>query len=58
MQGIGLLGAFLRLTPFRERAGLSAEQLFEKLEQTLSHYFGKRGARVVADNLAAARRGY
>ncbi len=58
MQGIGLLGAFLRLTPFRERAGLSPEQLFEKLEQTLSHYFGKRGARVVADNLAAARRGY
>src|SRR5574341_712138 len=58
MQGIGLLGAFLRLTPFREHAGLSPEQLFEKLEQTLSHYFGKRGARVVADNLAAARRGY
>ncbi|MDP9263862.1 MAG: 2-oxoacid:acceptor oxidoreductase family protein, partial [Acidobacteriota bacterium] len=58
MQGIGLLGAFLRLTPFRERAGLSAEQLFEKLEQTLHKYFGKRGARVVADNLAAARRGY
>jgi pyruvate-ferredoxin/flavodoxin oxidoreductase len=58
MQGIGLLGAFLRLTPFRERAGLSAEQLFQKLEQTLHKYFGKRGARVVADNLAAARCGY
>jgi pyruvate-ferredoxin/flavodoxin oxidoreductase len=58
MQGISLLGAFLRLTPFREHADLTAVQLFQKLEQTLHKYFGKRGARVVADNLNAARRGY
>ena len=58
MQGIVLLGAFLRLTPFREKAGLDQERLFASLEKTLTKYFGKRGQRVVADNLTAARRGY
>jgi pyruvate-ferredoxin/flavodoxin oxidoreductase len=58
MQGIVLLGAFLRLTPFRELAGLDEERLFAALEATLTKYFGKRGGQVVADNLAAAHRGY
>lgn len=58
MQGIVLLGAFLRLTPFRERAGLSEAQLFEALEKTLRKYFGKRGEQVVADNMTAALRGF
>jgi pyruvate-ferredoxin/flavodoxin oxidoreductase len=58
MQGIALLGAFLRLTPFREQVGLSKDELFARLEKTLTKYFGKRGARVVADNMAVAARGY
>jgi pyruvate-ferredoxin/flavodoxin oxidoreductase len=58
MQGIALLGAFLRLTPFREKAGLDEEKLFGALEKALEKYFGKRGKQVVADNLAAARRGF
>ncbi|HEV2387346.1 MAG TPA: 2-oxoacid:acceptor oxidoreductase family protein [Candidatus Acidoferrales bacterium] len=58
MQGIALLGAFLRLAPFRERAGLSDGDLFGALEKALRKYFGKRGERVVAENLKAARRGY
>ncbi len=58
MQGIALLGAFLRLTPFRESAGLGEIELFSALEKTLEEFFGKRGRRVVEDNLAAARRGY
>jgi pyruvate/2-oxoacid:ferredoxin oxidoreductase beta subunit/Pyruvate/2-oxoacid:ferredoxin oxidoreductase gamma subunit/ferredoxin len=58
MQGIVLLGAFLRLTPFRERAGLDEEQLFTALRRPLEKYFGKRGEKVVEDNLAAVRRGY
>ncbi len=58
MQGIVLLGAFLRLTPFAERAALNEEALFAALEKTLEKYFGKRGQQVVADNMAAARRGY
>ena len=58
MQGIVLLGAFLRLTPFAQRAGLDESALFAALEKTLEKYFGKRGAQVVADNMTAARRGY
>ena len=58
MQGIVLLGSFLRLTPFAERAGLDEDKLFDALEKTLEKYFGKRGAQVVADNVQAARRGY
>ncbi len=58
MQGIVLLGAFLRLTPFREQAGLDEESLFQSLEKTLIKYFGKRGTQVVADNMKAARRGF
>ncbi len=58
MQGIVLLGAFLRLTPFRERAGLGEAELFAALQTTIEKYFGKRGGRVVADNLTAAQRGY
>jgi pyruvate-ferredoxin/flavodoxin oxidoreductase len=58
MQGIVLLGAFLRLTPFQEKAGFSKQQLFDSLEKVIRKYFGRRGEQVVADNMAAARRGY
>ena len=58
MQGIVLLGAFLKLTPFAAKAGLDAEKLFGSLRQTLTKYFGKRGGSVVEDNINAARRGY
>jgi pyruvate-ferredoxin/flavodoxin oxidoreductase len=58
MQGIALLGAFLRLTPFRRRAGLAEEGMFASLEKAMTKYFGKRGHQVVEDNLRAARRGY
>jgi pyruvate-ferredoxin/flavodoxin oxidoreductase len=58
MQGIALLGAFLRLTPFREEHGLTEDQLFGSLEHVLGKYFGKQGAKVIAENLAVARRGY
>ncbi|HUJ21544.1 MAG TPA: 2-oxoacid:acceptor oxidoreductase family protein [Bryobacteraceae bacterium] len=58
MQGIALLGAFLRLTPFQGRSGLSEEMLFQSLDRVLNKYFGKQGAKVIAENLAVARRGY
>ena len=58
MQGIVLLGAFLKLTPFAEKAGLDNEKLFGSLRQTLTKYFGKKGGSVVDDNISAARRGY
>jgi pyruvate-ferredoxin/flavodoxin oxidoreductase len=58
MQGIVLLGIFLRVTPFRESAGLDDERIFAGVEQSLRKYFGKRGERVVQDNLTAVKRGY
>ncbi|HAT51131.1 MAG: 2-oxoacid:acceptor oxidoreductase family protein [Nitrospirae bacterium] len=57
-QGIVLLGVFLRVTPFREKAGMSKEDLFKSVRKPLTKYFGKRGEKVVEDNLQAAQRGY
>src|SRR5436853_1487211 len=58
MQGIVLLGVFLRVTPFTSESGISDEDLFKGVEKALRKYFGKRGERVVQDNLQAVSRGY
>jgi pyruvate-ferredoxin/flavodoxin oxidoreductase len=58
MQGIVLLGIFLRITPFQAELALSDEQVFAGAEKSLRKYFGKRGERVVQDNLKAVQRGY
>jgi len=58
MQGIVLLGIFLRITPFQKELSLSEEDVFRGAEKSLRKYFGKRGERVVQDNLQAVRRGY
>jgi pyruvate-ferredoxin/flavodoxin oxidoreductase len=58
MQGIVLLGIFLRVTPFQKELALSEEEIFRGVEASLRKYFGKRGDRVVQDNLRAVRRGY
>ncbi|MBI4715337.1 MAG: 2-oxoacid:acceptor oxidoreductase family protein [Nitrospirae bacterium] len=57
-QGIVLLGVFLRVTPFKDEAGLGDDDLFKRVEEPLRHYFGKRGEAVVQENVAAAKRGY
>jgi pyruvate-ferredoxin/flavodoxin oxidoreductase len=58
MQGIVLLGIFLRITPFQSELGLKEEDVFRGAEKSLRKYFGKRGERVVQDNLQAVNRGY
>jgi pyruvate-ferredoxin/flavodoxin oxidoreductase len=58
MQGIVLLGIFLRITPFEKELGLKEEDVFHGVEKSLRKYFGKRGDRVVQDNLLAVNRGY
>jgi pyruvate-ferredoxin/flavodoxin oxidoreductase len=58
MQGIVLLGIFLRVTPFQTESGTSEEDLFAGVESSLRKYFGKRGEQVVQDNLKAVWRGY
>ena len=58
MQGIVLLGIFLKVTPFQHQTGISEAQLFAGVEKSLRKYFGKRGEAVVQDNLKAVWRGY
>jgi len=58
MQGIVLLGVFLKATPFLAARNISQEDLMKGVEQSLRKYFGKRGEQVVQDNLTAVNRGY
>ena len=58
MQGIVLLGAFLKLTPYQQESGMTEEQVSQGVEKALRKYFGKRGDQVVKDNLACVMRGY
>ena len=58
MQGIVLLGIFLRITPFQTELRSAREDVFTGVEKSLRKYFGKRGERVVQDNLEAVQRGY
>src|SRR4029078_1101981 len=58
MQGIVLLGAFLKLTPFSKASDMSDEAVYAGVEKALRKYFGKRGEQVVQDNLNCVKRGY
>jgi pyruvate-ferredoxin/flavodoxin oxidoreductase len=58
MQGIVLLGAFLKLTPYTTQSNMSDEAVYEGVEKALRKYFGKRGEQVVQDNLNCVKRGY
>jgi pyruvate-ferredoxin/flavodoxin oxidoreductase len=58
MQGIVLLGAFLRLTPYAKESNMSDEQVFAGVEKALRKYFGKQGEQVVKDNVTCVTRGY
>ena len=57
MQGIVLLGAFLKLTPYVKDANMSDDELYQGVEKALRKYFGKRGDQVVKDNLDCVKRG-
>src|SRR5215470_17074210 len=57
MQGIVLLGVFLRVAPFVAERGLSDAQVYAAIERSLRKFFGKRGDKVVQENLEAVRRG-
>ena len=57
MQGIVLLGVFLRVAPFVPERGLSDADVYAAIEKSLRKFFGKRGEKVVQENLAAVKRG-
>jgi pyruvate-ferredoxin/flavodoxin oxidoreductase len=57
MQGIVLLGVFLRVAPFIAERGLTDAELYSSVEKSVRKFFGKRGEKVVQENLEAVRRG-
>jgi pyruvate-ferredoxin/flavodoxin oxidoreductase len=58
MQGIVLLGAFLKLTPFATASNMTDDAVYDGVEKALRKYFGKRGEQVVQENLNCVKRGY
>src|SRR5262245_26136242 len=58
MQGIVLLGAFLKLTPYAREVEMSDDQVYAGGEKALTEYWGKVGARVVVDKMTGIKRGY
>ena len=52
MQGVALVGVFLRVAPFAAAAGMRRHRLLEAVGEQLGRFFGKRGASVVRANLA------
>ena len=57
MQGVCLVGIFIRVTPFAARARMGDEQVMESVEKYIRKYFGKRGEHVVQENLRCVREG-
>lgn len=57
MQGIVLLGVFLRVFPLIQQRGMSEEEVYRSVEKSMRKFFGKRGEQVIRDNLEAVRRG-
>ena len=58
MQGNAFQGAFFAASPVMAKSGLSDAQLFTAIENQLEAKFGKKGKRVVEDNLRVVRRGF
>lgn len=58
MQGIALVGVFLRVAPFGRRSGFDKEQLMTAVGERLTRFFGKRGGAVVEANMAVVRAAY
>ena len=58
MQGVALVGVFLKVSPFAERAGLDRPALMDAVRDNLKRFFGKRGIAVVDANLAVIQGAY
>jgi pyruvate-ferredoxin/flavodoxin oxidoreductase len=58
MQGVALVGVFLRIAPFAAAAGLDRNAVLEAAGERLSRFFGKRGSTVLAANRAVIAAAY
>lgn len=57
MQGVCLVGIFIKVTPFASRSGMGDDQVLASVEKYIRKYFGKRGEHVVQENLKCVREG-
>ena len=55
MQGMALVGAFLRVAPFAAASGMDHDGLMDAVRRQLVRFVGKRGPKVVEANLALVR---
>jgi Pyruvate/2-oxoacid:ferredoxin oxidoreductase gamma subunit len=58
MQGVAMVGVFLRVSPFAAAAGLDRDALMAAVRDRLGRFFGKRGGAVVDANLAVIEAAY
>ena len=58
MQGIVILGVFLRATRYVKDAGIPRDDLMRRIEQFLRKQFARRSEQVIQENLTCIRRGY
>jgi pyruvate-ferredoxin/flavodoxin oxidoreductase len=58
MQGIALVGVFLRVSPFASAAGLDRAALLAAVGERLGRFFGKRGRAVIDANLELVAAAY
>lgn len=57
-RGLALLGAFLKVTPWRDPNTLGDAELMAGIEKAVARFYEHRGAAVVRDDVEIARRGY
>ena len=58
MQGVALVGVFLRVAPFAAEAKYNRERLMAEVRKRLGRFYGKRGAAVVDANLELIAEAY
>ena len=58
MQGVVLVGAFMKITPYQAQLKMNDEQIFKGIETVVRKYWGKRGETVVIENMSAIKRGF
>ena len=58
MQGVALVGVFLRVSPFAAEAGYDREQLLAEVRTRLGRFYDKRGSAVVDANLELIAEAY
>jgi pyruvate-ferredoxin/flavodoxin oxidoreductase len=58
MQGVALIGVFLRVSPFAATAGYDRDRLLNEVRARLGRFYGKRGTAVIDANLKLIAEAY